>query len=154
MSGPGPTGVPTRSLNIRGHRRVVSWVRDLEFGGGRYKRSRGEGGRYMNNNREKHRMGEKREGIISLQVYFSSIGCQKKRCYSGSKKFNKIPLGYSVGIRRFSSAQSLPTDCLMSSLIPVKTGAGITICHIRVMFSRSSFPINGNSHPTTSGNRS
>ena len=57
------------------------------------------------------------------------------------------------GIRRVSSAQSLPTDFLMSSLTPVKTGGGITICQIRVIFSRSSCPINGNIQAITSGNR-
>ena len=40
---------------------------------------------------------------------------------------------YNVGIRRMSSAQSLPMAFLMSSFTPAKVGAGITICQMRVM---------------------
>ncbi len=58
---------------------------------------------------------------------------------------------YNVGIRRVSSAQSLPMAFLMSSFTPAKVGAGITICQMRVMFSRSSCPMSGNSHPPIRG---
>ena len=60
----------------------------------------------------------------------------------------------SVGIRRVSSAQSSPIASWMSVLAFSKAGGGITICQIRVMFSRSSWPINGNIHATSSGKRS
>jgi hypothetical protein len=42
---------------------------------------------------------------------------------------------YNVGIRCLSSAQSLPTALLMSSLAPLKAGAGITVCMMRIIFS-------------------
>jgi len=61
---------------------------------------------------------------------------------------------YNVGMRCMISAQSPPTAFLMSSLASLKAGAGITACIIRIMFSRSSFPIKGNIHATNSGNLS
>ena len=61
---------------------------------------------------------------------------------------------YNVGMRRVSSVQSLPIDFLMRSFTPLKAGAGIIICQVRVMFSRSLCPIKGNNHATISGNRS
>jgi hypothetical protein len=57
-------------------------------------------------------------------------------------------------MRRVSSAQSSPIARWMSCATPAKTGGGITICQIRVMFSRSSSPIKGNNHAITSGKRS
>ena len=48
-----------------------------------------------------------------------------------------------AGMRWVSSAQSLPMAFLISTFTPEKTGAGISICQVRVTFSRSSFPIKG-----------
>src|SRR5204863_852548 len=60
----------------------------------------------------------------------------------------------SSGMRRFSSAKSSPIAWRTSWMAPSKASGGITICHTRVMFSRSSSPSSGNIHAMKSGVRS